>query len=145
MSAQAREVWSKDTPERREGILQSLREGHSLTIAAGLNGISRDTLYAWRKADPVFADECEAAASQGLAEIESAVATMAKTDLNAAKFVLERRKHVRDEYQPAQHNPSIAIQQIFNPLGQLAPLRAGPGQGQIGTDAIEAELVEHKP
>jgi hypothetical protein len=121
-------MYVKDSPERREKILQFLRAGHSLTIAAGKAGISRDALMRWRKADKDFTDACDAAACEGLGSIEDAMVDRAKdrddpNGYNAAKFILERRAQTKAEYAPVSHNhPFLAIQNNYlNPLAQLAP------------------------
>jgi len=121
-------MYVKDSTETRERILQLLRDGHSLTVSAGMAGVTSQSLRNWRKADPEFADQCESAACEGLGSIEDAMVDRAKdradpNGYNAAKFILERRAQTKAEYAPVSHNhPFLAIQNNYlNPLAQFAP------------------------
>ena len=136
--------WVKDSEERRQQVLQFLREGHALTQAAAGAGITRETLLQWRKADKQFADECAIAESQGIAPIESKIIQTALNaqdealSFQAAKFIVERRKPTRDDYAPA--NPNMPIGQLnLNVLAQVAPPLM-----QLGSKhpAIEGEVLD---
>ena len=43
----------QDTPENRARVLELLQEGVSFNLAAGVIGVSRNTLLNWRKGDRV--------------------------------------------------------------------------------------------
>ena len=56
-------TWGKDTPETRARILYDLERGATYDLAAKAAGISHMTLSEWRKKDPEFANQVEAARS----------------------------------------------------------------------------------
>lgn len=53
------------TPDNRSRFLKSLTAGSTVADAAKAAGIARETAYKWRKAEPAFADEWDAAYAQG--------------------------------------------------------------------------------
>ena len=97
---------SKFTAARRKAILEALRKGHTLTHAAALAGVDRDTVYDWLARGAKAADEdseyrkfAEAylKANAAIADfaIEKIKAAM-PDDWRAASTFLERR--FPDEY-----------------------------------------------
>jgi hypothetical protein len=86
----------KFTPEKRALILDALHNNPSYGGAARKARITRQTLYLWRKHDPEFGAECEAAREQGFEALEDAlVARGQKNDTTAAIFLLKGWKPER--------------------------------------------------
>lgn len=80
----------KYTPEKRDVILDALANNPSLGSAARKGRISRRTLWMWRRDNPDFAAECEAAREQGFEALEDAlIARGQKSDTTAAIFMLK--------------------------------------------------------
>lgn len=52
-------------PQRRAAFIEALASGATVTDAAKAAGVAREPLYRWRKEDPEFAAEWEAAYSTG--------------------------------------------------------------------------------
>ena len=83
---------NKRTPERRERILELLRTGNYMQVAAELAGISKDTLYEWIKADADFADAVkEAQASAEALHISNISRAAFDGTWQASAWWLERR------------------------------------------------------
>jgi hypothetical protein len=133
----------KNTPERREKVLQALRAGNAYSQAASAGGISRITLIAWRKADRDFDEQCHVAESEGIRTIEDVILATAKGgSFEAAKFIVERRAPTRQDYAPVSHNhPFQALQ--LNVLAQVAPPLMQLGSQSQTIDGEVLERVEH--
>lgn len=81
---------SKFTPEKREAVLDALHNHPSLGRAARKVRVTRHTLRNWRKANPDFAAEVEAAREAGFEVLEdSMIERGAKDDTTAAIFMLK--------------------------------------------------------
>lgn len=52
-------------PQRRAAFIEALASGATVTDAAKTAGVAREPMYRWRKADPDFAAEWDAAYSTG--------------------------------------------------------------------------------
>ena len=99
----------KDTPENRERIIDLLRKGATLKLAAQATGIGRDTLLAWRKSDPAFQAQCMAARANMLADCAEAIYNQRHRDWKAAKHVLETAPETRDEYRTDGRDGKLEI------------------------------------
>lgn len=90
---------SKLTPERQEGIVQALKAGNYLEVAARANGIDQSTLHDWvnrgeREKTGKYAEFAKAIRdAEAFAENRcvTLVATAAQTDWKAAAWFLERK------------------------------------------------------
>jgi transposase-like protein len=88
---------SKDSPEKRQIILDALEENPNFASACRKARISRPTLRKWRDADPVFDQQVLAARESGLDALEDALVVRAKkSDTTAAIFLL--KSHRRSIY-----------------------------------------------
>lgn len=111
----------KDSPETRERILELLRNGATLKLAAGAMGISPDTLLRWRKEDPLFAAQCHAARHQMLADCSHTLYASAQRDWKAAKHVLAVAPETRGEFSESRtHEPIEVIIHIDRSGGDRA-------------------------
>jgi hypothetical protein len=81
---------TKKTPECVARILQCLELGLSLKKAAVLAGITFETLNEWRKADPVFSDQCKRARIFLEERMLRKLNMHAEENLRAVTFALER-------------------------------------------------------
>jgi transposase-like protein len=57
---------SRLSPVRSDLLLQALREGATVKAAAARVGVSANTVYAYRRKDPVFAKQMEEARMEGV-------------------------------------------------------------------------------
>lgn len=71
------------TAKRRNVFLTALAAGNTITASCELASIGRTAIYAWRNADPAFADAWDNAteASVDLLEAEARRRAMAQSDL----------------------------------------------------------------
>ena len=88
----------QDTPENRVRVLELLQEGVSFNLAAGVIGVSRNTLLNWRKGDPMFQHQCQAARHKALADCAAAVFRAKERDWKAGKFLLEASHESQADY-----------------------------------------------
>lgn len=64
------------TPDMGERVIAIMREGLSITAAAGEIGISRDTIYAWAKENPAFSDALNLGRAARVSTLERQLLTM---------------------------------------------------------------------
>ncbi len=118
------------TDENREAILDAVRRGASLNLAAGCAGVSWGAFYNWRKADDSFD------ASIKKARCECALKKLDKIDKSdqwtAHAWWLERQF-------PEDFTLVQKIEQVLKQYGLIAPGIAG--QLECGPDALPAEPV----
>lgn len=101
---------NKRTPERRERVLELLRAGNYMEIAASCAGISKDTLYKWIAADADFADAVkEAQAVAETAHIANIVRAGLDGTWQASAWFLERK--YPDRYGRQDRRPEGADRQ----------------------------------
>ncbi len=79
--------------DRVAGILQSLRQGNTLRVAALTNGISYQTLNEWRKEYPDFSEAVEKAEGEAEALHVVNIRTHSADNWQASAWWLERRRH----------------------------------------------------
>ena len=102
------------SPENRKLVLGDLKYGIPLGLAARAVGMSEDSLEAWMRAEPVFAQQASAAKARGHADLVKAVVDAAKRgDWRAAMALLERLKETRDEF-AAPKKDSGTVHVTFN-------------------------------
>jgi transposase-like protein len=91
------------TPKRREVFLQMLGAGLTVDKAARAIGVSRDTVYGWRRSDECFRRDWEAAIDISTDAVEAGLLEAAKNgDVTASIFLLRSRK-------PEIYNRGLAI------------------------------------
>src|SRR6185369_10263704 len=98
------------TAERAGAILQSFQSGLPQKTAARLASIAESTLIDWRKEDPAFDDQCDAAQEQWHASMIGHVEAAAPRDWKAAQWRLQTHNKTKGEY--AEKNsggPSINV------------------------------------
>ena len=88
----------QDTPNNRQAVMDMLSEGVSYTLAAGVIGVSRNTLLAWRQKDPGFAAQCQSARHSALANCAKSVYQAKDRDWKASKYLLETAKESHKDY-----------------------------------------------
>jgi transposase-like protein len=87
------------TPETQAAILCALQEGMGMTQAALANGISYDTLLAWRKDDPSFDQLCQQARHSLLGEMQKVIPQAARRgDWKAAESYLKTAPETRGDW-----------------------------------------------
>jgi len=82
---------TKRTPERAVAVIKALRNGGTMESAAGYAGISRMTLWEWKRDVPALAllmEQAETFAEQSLVDD---IRTAGRTTWQASAFLLERR------------------------------------------------------
>lgn len=82
---------SKYTPETIKRILDLLRTGVRLRVAATAAGISESTLFNWKNQYPEFADQVEQAQAESCVFYLEIIRKAAETNWQAAAWFLERR------------------------------------------------------
>ena len=101
----------QDLPENRLKVLDLLSLGSTYRLAAGVIGVSEDTLLRWRKEDPAFAAQCQAMKSQVLAGCAERIVNA--KDWKSDKYMLETQKETREDYNSAPKE-SGRINVVFN-------------------------------
>lgn len=86
---------TKRTPERIGIILDSLRQGATLRLAAMCAGIDEDTLMAWRRADPELAEQVNQALGEACMVHTRRVAEASVKDWRASAYFLNRHDPTR--------------------------------------------------
>jgi hypothetical protein len=85
---------SKFTDERRDRILQALRDGNTRKASALYGGIDRSTLEDWMHRYPAFSAAIEKAEADAEVAHVANIATAAKSgNWTASAWWLERRRH----------------------------------------------------
>lgn len=72
----------KDTPRRRETVLQALTQGYSYQTAANRAGISRRMIFLWREKDKAFDAACIEAHQSGIDLMEDEALRRAVVGVN---------------------------------------------------------------
>ena len=80
---------SKATPSNLEGIVQGIERGLSLTEAAAVVGVSRQTVYSWKADNPDLADMIEKAEASRISTQLDNMLVAAKTDWRASHQLLK--------------------------------------------------------
>jgi len=84
---------------KREVVLQSLRDGATITLAAAVAGISRDTIHRWRKADDEYDCDCRQAMGEfGTAHLKKCVDASLNGDSAMSRFLIERHPSTKEDY-----------------------------------------------
>lgn len=116
----------KDTPFRREKILEALRLGLTFGNAAQCAGVHVDTLDNWRKADLDFQEACEEARSYAPSIGARAVMqTAERGDWRAGAYILEHHDSTKEQF------------------GTRAEGRAPSVTVNIGADRNEPVIIEN--
>lgn len=89
---------AKRTPENILKIIRTFATTGSKSIAAGIVGISRQTLANWASTDDSLVQLMQAERSAFLANQASNIAKAANKDWQAAKYILAHDKMTRDQY-----------------------------------------------
>lgn len=111
----AQENVSHVPPEKRDVILDALREKPTYSFAARKARINRRTLNRWRNADPDFNAACIAARNEGLDALEDELVNRGmKNDTTAAIFMLKslRREIYGDKVQHSGDEDAPLVVQI---------------------------------
>ena len=122
----------KRAPENIALILESIEQGATEKVAAGIAGISPKTLTRWKQEDPRLAMEIHARRSQNIAEMLRHINKAAQKDWKAAAWSLERDPYSREEF--SNRNKEKEMPKVFLNI-QLDPVVI---EGQKGhEDCIE--------
>jgi hypothetical protein len=100
----------KLSKERKKAIIKMVENGLSLPRAAQATGIHRSTADKWKKEDPEFEREIEAAEARFIQKMTDLITAAAVNDWRAAAELL-RRRFPEDFGIPEKR---IALQQINN-------------------------------
>ncbi len=87
---------TKDTPAKRERVLDILAQGGTYRLAAKSVAVHETTLLTWRKDDPEFAKRCEQAQADFCMEQLSKVRQ--SKDTKDARFLLQHHPVTREDY-----------------------------------------------
>jgi len=89
----------KDTPVRREKILEALRLGLTFVNAAQCAGVHVDTVDNWRKADMDFQEACEEARSYAPSiGARAVIQTAERGDWRAGAYLLEHHESTKGQF-----------------------------------------------
>ena len=72
-------------------LLRTIETGLPYTLCCRLVGISYDSFMTWKREDPAFNQEVEAAAAKAAARLLSKIERQASNNFAAAAWILERR------------------------------------------------------
>ena len=106
-------------------LLRTIETGLPYTLCCRLVGISYDSFMTWKREDPAFNQEVEAAAAKAAARLLSKIERQASNNFAAAAWILERRfpeLFSRPEVQlsvsnTTNHNaPTLTISQCLGTL-----------------------------
>ena len=126
------------TPEKKSVFLETLRDGNSVATAAKRIGVSRKTVYEWRKADDEFRAEWETALEEGTDGLEDVAIKRAKegSDTLLIFMLKARRREVYADLVKQWHSgpndkpiQTQAIEDTRVPIGEL--LQAALADGEV--------------
>jgi uncharacterized protein YjcR len=89
---------AKRTPENIVKIIRAYALSGSKSLAAGVVGISRQTLANWAATDDSLVQLMQAERATHLANMASNIAKAAQKDWQAAKYILAHDDMTRDQY-----------------------------------------------
>ena len=120
---------TKDTPAKRERVLEILAQGGTYRLAAKSVGVHETTLLAWRKDDSEFAKRCEQAQADFCMEQLGKVRQ--SKDTKDSRWLLAHHPITKADYQDNRHERSrlditIRIPRHPNELATVGLLSACP-------------------
>lgn len=132
---------TKRTPETEQRIIDAVRAGNYIEVAATYAGISKQTLYAWRESFPDFSDALEKALAEAEVRSLTAIQQAGRTHWQAHAWYLERRypKRYGRRIEVSQAPPIDASLYTPEELEQLRALLL-KGQGVIEAEPQPARL-----
>lgn len=81
------------TPEKKSIFLDALRDGNSVAYSAKKAGVTRKTMYVWRKADAEFSEAWDEALDEGTDGLEDEAIKRAKNGSDTLMiFMLKARR-----------------------------------------------------
>ena len=86
------------TAKKQATFLDALRQGYSISHAAMLTGLSRETMYRARRRDPAFAAAWDDAAESGADRLEDEALRRAVEGHRTEKTVTSAGRVLRDEH-----------------------------------------------
>ena len=94
---------TKYEPQHGEAIIAYMRDGYSLTAAAGKLLVSRDTVYEWASTHPEFSDALNAARAAAASWWEDRLRDVAeKGEGNATAAIFGLKNRAADEWRERQ-------------------------------------------
>lgn len=100
-------------PEHGETLIAYMREGYSMTAAAGKIGVSRQTVYAWAEERPEFSVALNIARAAAAAWWEDRARAIAKGgDGNPAITIFALKNRVANEWRDkveTEHTGSVSV------------------------------------
>jgi transposase len=103
-------------PKHGEAIIGYLREGYSITAAAGKLLVSRDTVYAWAEQHPEFSDALNAARAAAAAWWEDRLRDVAeKNEGNATAAIFGLKNRAAEEWRDkteTEHSGSVELRGV---------------------------------
>ena len=107
---------TKYTDDLGDKLIRWMRNGYSLTAAAGKIGISRQTVYAWAEEKPAFSDALNEARAAAAAWWEDRAQDVAMgKEGNAAMVIFGLKNRVADEWRDKQEHAHTS------PDGSMTP------------------------
>lgn len=106
---QAPDTQLTGTDATRAVVLQKVRSGVPLGIAARAAGIHPNTLKNWRDDDVTFGEAVQAARAAFLARKIAQVDEAGERDWKAASYLIERAPETRDEFGATKSDNSLTI------------------------------------
>jgi hypothetical protein len=141
------------TPENRANFLEAVRNTGNVVQACNSLGLARTAVYAWRDADPSFADDWEAALALGMEALEDEARrrAFAGSDL---LMIFMLKGHKPDKYRDRSTvdlNQTVTHDLRRVPMDELrkrlAQLRAEQGAGPQLTieGSLDGNVVPIRP
>ena len=109
---------SKYDPSYCEVIEKEMEKGHSVTACAAVIGVTKSTIYEWKKVHPEFSDAISRGYSLGLKYFEELLigkmnGSKRNVDTSCLIFALKTRFHKEyGEIQKLDHSGEIKVNQI---------------------------------
>lgn len=104
---------TKDTPEKRQRVIEILSKGGTFRLAAAAIAISPNTLKRWRDLDHDFDALCQSAMAQfALAQLQKVADSR---DTRDARFILQHHPISRDDFRDTRNAGSKVVIQFAIP------------------------------
>jgi len=111
------------TMGRQETVLDALRKGATITLAAAIAGVARDTVHRWRKADSQYDTDCRQAMGEfGQEHLGYIVQASQNGDSSMSKFLVERHPSTKEDY-GQQINTASGLTLNFGIIRDAAQLK----------------------
>ena len=112
-------MWNFPTSarDRKDLVLDVLKEGGTFKLAAARIGIGDRALRNWRADDPEFEVQCRMAQAEHCMEQIANVRRAAKDDYRAALAILKHHRLTREDFSDRKAPQAVTVQLSFDRKG----------------------------